>query len=416
MSLKPLKISLSLAALLSALTVAQAARVPATTEGTGTGTRWTFTSGPATLKSGAKGAGRIMSLQYDGLEILHMDTNTATNYGSTFWPSPQAGWASNWPPSANIDGNGAYTATYTDTSLVLNGLTDATNNVRINKQYWANSADTSFSQKFTLINTGSAAKAWAPWQDTRVDTGGIYLFPKGTGAPTGDLGQFVKDSGGVSWYRHDASNTLASGTTKFYADGSLGWFAHVKANRVVLIKKFSDTPAAKKAPGVENEIELYSTNRPLNNSDFVEMEVQGSYDTIPAGDSIVWNMKWYVRKLPDSVTVAVGNPAIVNFITKVISGPVSINGASRSPSAPHFQLGSAGRRVSLDLARNADVSLFLVNSAGREVRRLHAGRLAQGRHEFSLPAAMPKGVYWVVLKDAARPGILGMHKLIWLQN
>jgi hypothetical protein len=412
-----MKISLSLAALLSALTAAQAARVPATSEGTGTGTRWTFTSGPATLKSGAKAAGRIMSLQYAGLEILHMDTATATNYGSTFWPSPQAAWASNWPPSANIDGNGAYTAMYTDTSLVLNGQTDATNNVRINKQYWANSADTSFGQRFTLINTGTSAKAWAPWQDTRVDTGGIYLFPKGTGAPTGDLGQFVKDSNNISWYRHDANNTLASGTTKFYADGSLGWFAHVKANRVVLIKKFSDTPAAKKAPGVENEIELYSTNRPLTGTDFVEMEVQGSYDTIPAGDSIVWNMKWYVRKLPDSVTVAVGNPSIVNFVNKVLAGPVSINGnAARSARASSFQLGSAGRRISLDLAKNADVTLSLLNSSGREISRLHAGRLAQGRHEFALGAAMPKGVYWIVLKEASRPGILGMHKLVWLEN
>jgi hypothetical protein len=416
MPLNPLKISLSLAVLLSATTAAQAARVPATSEGTGTGQRWTFTSGPGTLKSGPKGAGRIISLQYAGLEILHMDTNTATNYGSTFWPSPQAAWASNWPPSANIDGAGAYTATYTDTSLVLNGQTDATNNVRINKQYWANSADTSFGQKFTLVNTAATAKAWAPWQDTRVDTGGVYLFPKGTGAPTGDLAQFVKDSSGISWYRHDANNTLASGTTKFYADGSQGWFAHVKANGVVLIKKFTDTPAAKKAPGVENEIEIYSTNRPLTGTDFVEMEVQGRYDTIPAGDSITWSMKWYVRKLPESVVVAVGNPAIVTFVNQVVAGPVSVNGASRASSTPAFQLGSAGRRVSLDLAKNTDVTLSLVSSSGREISRLHSGRLTQGRHEFALSAAMPKGVYWVVLKDASRPGVVGMHKLIWLQN
>jgi hypothetical protein len=393
----------------------QAQKVAPTSVGTGTTQRWTFTSGPATLKSGPKGAGRIISLQYNGSEILHMDTATATNYGSTFWPSPQAGWASNWPPAANIDGAGAYTAVEIDSTLVLRGQTDATNNVRINKKYWANATDTSFGLRFTLINTNTVAKAWAPWQDTRIDTGGVYLFPKGTGAPTGDLGAFVKDSNGFSWYRHDANNTLTSGTTKFYADGSAGWYAHVRPNGVVLIKKFSDTPVGKKAPGVENEIELYSTNKPLNNSDFVEMEVQGSYDTIPAGDSITWNMKWYVRKLPDTTNIVVGNMAIVNLVTKVLAGPVAVNGAATSaPSV--FRLGSSGGRISLDLDKGLDVSLSVVSSNGREIGRVHSGRLSQGHHEFSLKAAMPKGVYWLVLKEAGQSGILGMRKLIWLQN
>jgi hypothetical protein len=107
----------------------------------------------------------------------------------------------------------------------------------------------------------------------------------------------------------------------------------------------------------------------------------------------------------------------VNFVNKVLAGPVSINGnAARSARASSFQLGSAGRRISLDLAKNADVTLSLLNSSGREISRLHAGRLAQGRHEFALGAAMPKGVYWIVLKEASRPGILGMHKLVWLEN
>jgi len=94
---------------------------------------------------------------------------------------------------------------------------------------------------------------------------------------------------------------------------------------------------------------------------------------------------------------------------------VSVNGA-KAASQPGFQLGFSGNRVSIDMAKNADVSLSIVNSNGREINRLHTGRLAQGRHEFALNGSMPKGVYWLVLKDAARPGILGMHKLIWLQN
>jgi hypothetical protein len=255
--------------------------------------------------------------------------------------------------------------------------------------------------RFTLVNTNTVSAAWAPWQDTRIDTGGIYLFPKGTGAPTGDLGTFVKDSSGISWYRHDANNTLTSGTTKFYADGSLGWYAHVRPNGVVLIKKFSDTPVAKKAPGVENEIELYSTNKPLNNSDFVEMEVQGSYDTIPAGDSITWNMKWYVRKLPDSTAITVGNPAIASFVAKIVAGPVSVNG--EVPARSGARLGLNGNRVSFELANAGQVSLTLVNAGGQVVQKIYEGTTRGGRHDFALKAA-PKGVYWLVLKTAGASG------------
>ena len=410
-------------ALLALPLISQAQKVVPTTEGTGTATRWTFTAGPVAMQTGAKNAGRIFSVTYNGVTLLHMDTATNnngsnTNYGNTFWPSPQAAWkTSTWPPSVNIDGSGAYTATYAaDTTLILNGQTDANNSVRINKQYWVSAKDTSITYRYTLINTAATAKPWAPWEDTRIDTGGIYLFPKGTGAPTGDLAPYIKDSNTISWYRHDAASTLTSGTNKFYADGSLGWFAHVRPNGIVLIKKFNDTPAAKKAPSPENEIELYSTNKPLNNSDFVEMEVQGSYDTIPAGDSTVWTMKWYVRKLPDSISVAVGNPAIVNFVNKVLAGPVSLRGSASTPSASFFRLGSNGNRISVDMDRTADVSVSILTANGRELSRVHSGRLTQGRHEFALKNSMPKGVYWVVLKEASQPGILGMRKLIWLAN
>jgi hypothetical protein len=402
------------AAALMALPLSVSAQkvLPAKAGTDSTTARWTFTSGPATLKSGAKGAGRIISLQYNGSEVLHMDTATATNYGSTFWPSPQAGWTSNWPPAANIDGAGAYAATEVDSTLILRGQTDANNKVRINKQYWANAKDTSFSMRFTLINTNTVAKAWAPWQDTRIPAGGLYIFPKGTDTVSGQLASFVKDSAGYRWYKYDSATALTSGTNKFYADGSQGWYAHVNKNRVLLIKKFTDTPHAKKAPGVEKEIELYTTN----DKKFIEMEAQGSYDTIPAGDSITWNVKWYLRKLPDTTTVAAFNMNIVNTINAVLAAPVSVNGAVSAPVSPAYRLGFSGNRVSVDLQKNADVSLSIVNANGREISRVHSGRLAQGHHEFALNASMPKGVYWLVLKDASRPGILGMHKLIWLAN
>jgi hypothetical protein len=387
------KFSLSLLALLALPLTAVAQKTAPTNVGTGAGQRWTFTSGPATLKSGPKGAGRIISLQYNGSEILHMDTGTATNYGSTFWPSPQAAWASNWPPSANIDGAGAYTATEADTSLLLNGLTDANNQVRINKKYWANASDTSFGQRFTIINTNTVAKAWAPWQNSRLPAGGLYIFPKGTDTVTGELRLLVRDTLNHRWFRYDSSTVPTSGTNKFYSDASQGWFAHVNKNRVLLIKKFTDTPFAKKAPGVEKEIEIYTTN----NKAFTEMETQGSYDTIPAGDSIVWNVKWYVRKLPDSTSLTVGNMSIVNYINSVITGPVSIAPGVRLTQS---SFGVNDRRVSFELSAPGQVSLSLVGANGQVVQNIHSGAMRAGLHQFTLKPA-PKGVYWLVLKGAS---------------
>jgi hypothetical protein len=199
------------------------------------------------------------------------------------------------------------------------------------------------------------------------------------------------------WYTHDAASTLNSGTTKFYADGTLGWFAHIAPNRMILVKKFTDSPLAKKAPGVENEIELYTTNKPLNNSDFVEMENQGSYDTIATNDSVSWDMKWFVRKIPDTLTVAVGNPAIVAYINQVLaSGPTALQG--RRDRATIGGMFLTGDRVAFTLEHNAAVSLSLLDARGAEVKRLHSGALEKGRHSFVI-GAIPRGMYLLVLRD-----------------
>lgn len=385
-------------ALLALPMLAMGQKTAPTSVGTGTTARWTFTSGPATLQAGPKGAGRIIKLQYNGSEVLHMDTATATNYGSTFWPSPQAGWTTNWPPAANIDGNGAYTATEIDSTLVLNGQTDGNNKVRINKQYWANALDTSFTLRFTLINTNTVAKAWAPWQDTRIPAGGLYVFPAGTDTTSGQLKALTRDSLGYRWFKYDSATVLTSGTNKFYSDGSQGWFAHLNKNRVLLIKKFTDTPYAKKAPGVEKEIELYTTN----DKKMVEMEAQGSYDTIPAGDSIIWTMKWYVRKMPDSTNVAVGNMNIVNYINQIVNGTVSVRDAGRAQGAlravPGLQI--AGNLATVSIPADGVFSLSVVNARGETLRSLHSGPISAGSRAFRL-TGLPRGAHRLVLKNGS---------------
>ena len=260
-------------------------------------------------------------------------------------------------------------------------------------------------------------RAYAPWEVTRIPTGGLTFWAKstedtikGNGAGGTAMMNMVTDTLGIKWHKFDSSASL-SGTPKLWDGTSEGWYAHVDKSRLLYIKKFTDIPASKKAPVNENQIELYSTT----NKSYLEMELQGAFDSIPAGDSLTWDVKWYVRKLPDSIPVT-RNAALAAFVRQTISdGPVSVSSQVGSTTVG-FRLGSTSRRISVDMDKGANVSLAIVNSNGREISRVHAGRLSQGHHEFALNSAMPKGVYWIVLKDANRPGILSMRKLIWLQN
>lgn len=384
-------------ALTAGVQQAMAQHVAPTSTGTGTATRWTFTIGQTSFLAGAKHGGRIHALRHNGSDILHMDTASATNYGSTFWPSPQAVW--NWPPPANIDGTGAYTAELgADNVLTLVGQVDNTTKLRLRKEYWADLSDSTFNMRFTMFNTGEA-RSWSPWQNSRLDTGGVYFFPAGEGPVTGDLAPFVQDSIGMKWYQHGTATTLNSGTTKFFADGKDGWFAHVTADRIVFIKQFKDAPVSQKAPDPENEIQIYTTNKPLNNSDFVEMEVQGAYEPVATNDSLSWDVKWYVRALPESITPAVGNQALVDFVEGVLNPTTSLRPGASALREPAARLRVATGVVSLTLRDAASLTLDVLDARGRVTTRLHAGALAAGAHAFHVAPA-PQGVRWVVLRDA----------------
>ncbi|HEX2613827.1 MAG TPA: hypothetical protein VHO02_09555 [Fibrobacteria bacterium] len=394
--------ALALPALLMVLApFANAQKVYPTVTGTGNASRYTLTMGLMTLQFGPKNSGRIHTLQYNGANILHMDTASATNYGSTFWPSPQAVWS--WPPPAALDGTAFPATVNADSTVEMYGASETSKtNTRLRKKFWADLSDSSFNLRYTIVNVG-AARPWSPWEDTRVDTGGVYLFPKGDGTITGDLANKTKDTNSVIWYQHIAANvptgSCAGGACKFYADGKEGWYAHVRPNRTVFIKKFSDSPLAKKAPSPENEIELYATYAPITGADFVEMEAQGSYDTIKTNDSVSWDMKWYVRKLPDSISVTIGNVALVNYIRGVIGVPTAINGRQAQASRAAVRLANVGNDIRLNLEKAASVSLVVMDARGSVVQRLHSGNLEAGSHAFRLaPAA--KGLYWVVLRDA----------------
>jgi hypothetical protein len=63
-----------------------------------TGDAYSFAFAAVSFTVNAETGARVTSLSVGGTELLAGAAINATNYGSTFWTSPQSAWG--WPPPA----------------------------------------------------------------------------------------------------------------------------------------------------------------------------------------------------------------------------------------------------------------------------------------------------------------------------
>ena len=252
--------------------------------------------------------GRISSLKLGDNEVMFIDRNYAGGipWGSTLWPAPQSVWG--WPPSTTLDSD-PYTGIISGNYAIMASEVDGDSNLRFRKTFFASKQDTSVTIIYTLINEGLDTENDAAWEVTRIPSGGISLFPAGEGAVTGGLANYVEKINNVSWYEYENSD---AGQNKFFSDGSKGWFAHVNDDSILFIKQFKDVPHDSVAPG-ENEIELW-----LNGDHaYIELENQSKYESIGPGDSIEYEVKWYLRQIPTDIDISAGSIDLVNYVTDV---------------------------------------------------------------------------------------------------
>lgn len=253
--------------------------------------------------------GRVVSVQLNHNELLSGADVNATNYGSTFWTSPQSDW--NWPPIAAIDSAAfALSADATSCTLVGPQVADSghpnVDAVSITKQFSADLAQQSVIARYTITNHGATAKRLAPWEITRVAPGGLTLYASDS-APLGSKQPPTTMAAGCIWFQHAPSVPADS---KLLGDAK-GWVAHVSADNLLLVKAFTDSPASAAAPG-EGEVEVYSS------PSYVEVEDQGAYDEIPAGGALSWEVRWYVRALPSTLSPAAGNAKLVTYVSELL--------------------------------------------------------------------------------------------------
>jgi Secretion system C-terminal sorting domain len=250
--------------------------------------------------------GRITSLKLDTKEILFVD-NSADNWGSTFWQSPQSAW--NWPPSTALNSL-AYSGGIKGDSINIISAIDDTYNTKLKfrKILYADLSDTSITLKYYMINTGASSNSFAPWEITRVPVGGMDFFPD-SGGITGALASQFTKIGDASWLNYTGS----SSGIKCFGNSKENWTAWINSDSSVFIKKFSNVPPGTEASG-ESEVEYYYAGPGA----YYELENQGEYSLINAGDSLKWVMKWYVRKLPKNINKTKGSVDLVNFVRKVV--------------------------------------------------------------------------------------------------
>jgi hypothetical protein len=289
----------------------------------GEGDKYSFRFANLYFEVDAAMGGRISSFKLDSTEILNFNKAALLQSGSTFWPSPQSVWK--WPPYAVIDRN-PYSASILSNELILTSEITKSN-LRVQKIFSANSQDSSINIKYIMKNEGTTDFSWAPWEITRVKASGITFFDKGDGSVTGNMTGNTTENSGIVWY--DQNTTKPSLTiNKFFCDGK-GWLAHVSLNNILFIKKFTDISPAKAAPD-ESEIEVYTEPTKL----FTELENQGAYVTINQKDSVIWEVKWFARKLPKKIPVAVGSSELVDFTNKIIKSNNKSNSDSGKKQNP----------------------------------------------------------------------------------
>ena len=233
----------------------------------------------------------------------------ATNYGSTFWTSPQSSWG--WPPPPEID-TAVYAASATNTSVSFVGPTNAVLGASVSKRFTADPVNSRIVAEYS-ISTQDAGKMFAPWEITRVFPGGLTFFPTGVGGATAGRGFALpptQDQAGCTWYQHPG---VAPGADqKLLADGSGGWLAHV-AGDTVIVKKFADVPADMAAPG-EAEIEIFVQGQGA----YVEIEQQGAYQAVAPQQPLQWSVTWIVSRLPAAVKPTAGNLELVQFVQGLV--------------------------------------------------------------------------------------------------
>lgn len=251
--------------------------------------------------------GRIVSFRYDNHEIITQQSEHE-NYGSTLWLGPQSNWG--WPPYKTLDEE-KYSALLSTDSIYLESLPDTLSGFRLTKIIKPDKKANCFVITYSLKNISNTARKTDAWEVTRVSAGGLSFFPEGEAArlPVSDL-KNVSSGQGYTWFRCGLDKF--EGGQKMFASASGGWLAHLHKN-LLFIKQFPDISPDQMAPQ-QGEVEIYAHG----DRTYIELENHSRYVTLAPGETLKYQVKWYLVSLPSSITVEAGNPELIKCVIQIL--------------------------------------------------------------------------------------------------
>ena len=278
---------------------------------TSDGKLYTLTLGDLKMVVDGSWGARVTEFSLRGKNVL-VTADENVNYGSTYWPSPQASWCAAgggcWPPPEAVD-QGVYVGGVDAANSILlasaeqpiAGIAGAT--IGVAKQFAPVPESGAVDITYTLANhSPTDSVSLAPWQVSRVEAGGLTFFGKGSGPVTYAANTastfMVNEMGGNLWYESGP----VTHDSKAFADGT-GWIAQVTPDPLLFLVAYPDIQPTDAAPG-EAEIELFT------NTSYVEVEQQGALAAIAPGGQLTWTVRWKLRPVPAGTTVAAGSSAL----------------------------------------------------------------------------------------------------------
>ena len=269
---------------------------------------YAINSGNTKMIVDPKTGGRITSFKLGDYEFLVDKSEQRFSYGSTFWPSPQSMW--NWPPLAVLDSK-PYQVEDNGKSIKLTSGKDPKTGFQFVKEI-SETKNNLYNVKYSIINTTGEIKKAAPWEISRAHKGGLLFFPAGETPP--HIKSFemapTETINGAVWYQDGKERPKNDQLT--ISDGSEGWLAYAIDGKL-LIKKFKDLKPGMFAPG-EDEICFYISHE----ANYIEIEIQGKYESIKPGEKTDWNVEWTAADIPANIKVEKGSKELVEFVRGII--------------------------------------------------------------------------------------------------
>lgn len=272
--------------LVLALLGCQACETDSTSDGgtfTKEGNVHTLVIGELAMSIDASKGARIIRFQVKGVETL-VQEGDASQYGTTFWPSPQT-WS--WPPVASIGqiDEQAYLVTESQNALTFESQLNPTLDIVVRKTLRADKGRIAID--YAIENQSDETIQVAPWEVSRISTG-LAFYPTGPGgvvASTLPL-QYIAES---SWYAYNAEGL--SGVAKNSEDGAEGWLAIAVPGTAdtgaLIVKSFADISTSQFAPD-HGEVEIYADP----SGTYMEVEQQGAYVELAADEALNWTIVW----------------------------------------------------------------------------------------------------------------------------